>query len=197
LFFVSTKLPVTTLPEFTAYAKAQSRKLTYASAGVGSSPHLAGDQLSKRIGVELVHVPYRGVAPAMQDLLGGHVPVVFGEMGSSKALVASGQLRALAVTGDARNPSVPDVPTFAEAGYTGFEVSSWFALFAPAATPKPVVARIAADVTAAVRSPQIKARLAADGWDVGGGTPEDFTKFWHTSAERFGKVIRERHISIK
>jgi tripartite-type tricarboxylate transporter receptor subunit TctC len=122
---------------------------------------------------------------------------VFGEMGSSRPLIAAGQLRALAVTGTTRNPSVPDVPTFAEQGYAGLEVNSWFALFAPAATPRPIVARIAADVTKVVRAPELAARLRADGWESGGGTPEEFTKFWLQTAEHFGKVIEQRHITIE
>jgi tripartite-type tricarboxylate transporter receptor subunit TctC len=186
--------PFHTLKELVDYAK--TRPVSFGSPGAGSQQHLIGETLNLEYGTQFQHVPYRGVAPAMQDLLGGHIPVAFGEMGSAKPLVVSGQLRGLAVTGPVRNSSVPDVPTFGEAGFPGFEVSSWFALFAPAGTPKPIVAKIAADVTAAVRSPEIAARLQADGWDPGGGTPEEFTKFWMETADRLGKVIQERHIKI-
>jgi tripartite-type tricarboxylate transporter receptor subunit TctC len=192
---VAPSQPWRTLKDLVEYAK--TRPVPFGTPGAGSQQHLIGETFNLLYGTQFQHVPYRGVAPAMQDLLGGHVPVVFGEMGSSKALVTSGQLRALAVTGAERNTSVPDVPTFAEAGYTGFEVSSWFALFAPFATPKPIVAKVAADVTKAVRSPEIKTKLQADGWDVGGGTSEEFTAYWHSAAERFGKVVRERNISIR
>jgi tripartite-type tricarboxylate transporter receptor subunit TctC len=191
---VSPSGPFHTIKELVEYAK--TKPVSYGSPGAGSQQHLMGETLNLQYGTQFQHVPYRGVAPAMQDLLGGHIPMVFGEMGSAKPLVASGQLRALAVTGTARNSSVPDVPTFAEAGYPGFEVSSWFALFAPAATPKPIVAKIATDVTKAVRNPEIKARLAADGWDAGGGTPEEFTKFWYDNAKQLGNVIERRHIKI-
>jgi tripartite-type tricarboxylate transporter receptor subunit TctC len=186
--------PFHTLREMVDYAK--TKPVSYGSPGAGSQQHLIGETLNLQYGTQFQHVPYRGVAPAMQDLLGGHIPMMFGEMGSAKPLVVSGQLRGLAVTGPTRNASLPDVPTFAEAGYPGFEISSWFALFAPAATPKPIVAKVAADVTKAVRSPEIKARLAADGWDAGGGTPEEFTKFWYDTAERLGDVIKQRHIKI-
>jgi tripartite-type tricarboxylate transporter receptor subunit TctC len=186
--------PFHTLKQLVEYAK--THPVSYGSPGAGSQQHLMGETLNLEYGTQFQHVPYRGVAPAMQDLLGGHIPVVFGEMGSAKPLVTSGQLRGLAVSGSTRNSSVPDVPTFDEAGYPGFEISSWFALFAPVATPKPIVDKIAADVTKAVRSPEIAARLQADGWEPGGGTPEEFTKFWFETAERLGKVIRERHIKI-
>jgi tripartite-type tricarboxylate transporter receptor subunit TctC len=176
---------------------ARRKPVTYGSPGTGSQPHLIGETFNLEYGTRFAHVVYRGVAPAMQDLMGGHIPVVFGEMGSSKPLIAAEKLRALAVTGTKRNPSVPDVPTFGEAGYSGFEVNSFFALFAPAATPKPVVAKIAADVTKVVRTPELSARLAADGWKAGGGTPEEFTKFWLDTAAHFGRIIEQRHITIE
>ena len=121
--------------------------------------HLIGEMFNLNYGTKFQHVAYRGVAPAMQDLLGEHIPMVMGEMGSAKPLVTSGQLRALAVTGTKRNSSVPDVQTFAQAGFPNFEVNSWFALFVPAATPKAIVDKIAADVTRIVRSSEIGARL--------------------------------------
>lgn len=191
---VAPSAPFHSLKELVDYAK--THPVAYGSPGTGSQQHIMGETLNLEYGTQFQHVPYRGVAPAMQDLLGNHIPMVFGEMGSAKPLVASGQLRGLAVTGSTRNSSVPDVPTFAEAGFPGFEISSWFALFAPAGTPKAIVDKIAADTTKAVRSPEIAARLQADGWDPGGGTPEEFTKFWYDTAARLGKVIQERHITI-
>jgi tripartite-type tricarboxylate transporter receptor subunit TctC len=192
---VAPSSPYATLRDLVEDAK--TKPISFGSPGVGSQMHLIGETFNLSYGTQFQHVAYRGVAPAMQDLIGGHIPVVFGEMGSSKPFVASGQLRALAVTGTKRNPSVPDVPTFMEAGYSGFEVNSWFALFAPAATPKPIIDKIAADATKVVRSPEISARLMADGWDAGGGTPEEFTKFWLETAEHFGHVIQQRHITIE
>jgi tripartite-type tricarboxylate transporter receptor subunit TctC len=176
---------------------AKTKPMPFGSPGVGSQMHLVGEMFNLEYGTQFQHVAYRGVAPAMQDLLGGQIPMVMGEMGSSKPFVTSGQLRALAVTGSKRNASVPDVPTFTEAGYPDFEINSWFALFVPAGTPKPVVDKIAADVTAVVRSPDIVARLAQDGWEPGGGTPEEFTTMWMDTAKQLGRVIQERHITVQ
>jgi len=184
-----------TLHELIEYAKANP--VLFGSPGAGSQMHLIGEMFNLQYGTNFRHLAYRGVAPAMQDLLGGHIPMVMGEMGSSKPFLASGQLRGLAVTGTKRNPSAPDVPTFAEAGYPSFEVNSWFGLFVAAATPKPVVDKIAASVTQIVRSADIRARFAEDGWESGGGTPEEFTKMWMDTAKQLGHVIQERHITIE
>jgi tripartite-type tricarboxylate transporter receptor subunit TctC len=187
--------PFHTMKELVEYAK--TTIVPFGSPGVGSQMHLIGEMFNLNYGTKFQHVAYRGVAPAMQDLLGGHIPMVMGEMGSAKPLVTSGQLRALAVTGSKRNPSVPDVPTFTQAGFPSFEVNSWFALFVPAATPKAIVDKIAADVTKVVRSPEISARLADDGWEPGGGTPEEFTTLWLKTAKQLGAVIQQRHITVE
>lgn len=184
-----------TIKELVDYAKANP--VLYGSPGAASQMHLIGEMFNLQYGTNFRHLAYRGVAPAMQDLLGGHIPVVMGEMGSSKPFLASAQLRGLAVTGTKRNPSAPDVPTFAEAGYPSFEANSWFALFVAAATPKPIVDKIAAGATEVVRSPEIRARLAEDGWEPGGGTPEEFTEIWLDTAKQLGHVIQERHITIE
>jgi tripartite-type tricarboxylate transporter receptor subunit TctC len=176
---------------------AKTRPISFGSPGVGSQMQLIGETFNLEYGTQFQHVAYRGVAPAMQDLLGGHIPMAIGEMGSAKPLVTSGQLRALAVTGTKRNPSVPDVPTFTEAGYAGFDVSSWFALYVVAGTPQPIIDMVAADVTRIVRSPEMSARLTADGWTTGGGTPEEFTKTWLATAKQLGEVIKQRHITIQ
>jgi tripartite-type tricarboxylate transporter receptor subunit TctC len=184
-----------TIKELVDYAKVNP--VLFGSPGAGSQMHLIGEMFNLLYGTNFRHLAYRGVAPAMQDLLGGHIPVVMGEMGSSKPFLASGQLRGLAVTGSKRNPSAPDVPTFAEAGYPSFEVNSWFGVFVPAATPKPIIDKIAAGVTSAVRSPDLRARLAEDGWEPGGGTPDEFTKVWMDTAKQLGNVIQERHVTIE
>jgi tripartite-type tricarboxylate transporter receptor subunit TctC len=192
---VAPSSPFHTMKELVDDAKI--RPVPFGSPGVGSQMHLIGEMFNLLYGTQFQHVAYRGVAPAMADLIGGHIPMAIGEMGSSKPFVTSGQLRALAVTGRKRNPSVPDVPTFAEAGYPSFDVNSWFALFVPVATPRPVIDRIAADVTAVVRSPDISKRFAEDGWLAGGGTPEEFAKLWAKTSEQLGAVIRERHITVQ
>jgi tripartite-type tricarboxylate transporter receptor subunit TctC len=190
---VAPSSPFHTMKELVDYAKTTA--MPFGSPGVGSQMHLIGEMFNLLYGTKFQHVAYRGVAPAMQDLIGGHIPMAIGEMGSAKPLVTSGQLRALAVTGTRRNASVPDVPTFAEAGYTGFDVSSWFSLYVTAATPKPIIDKIARDVTAIVRAPELSARLAQDGWEPGGGTPEDFNKTWMATSTKLGDVIRQRHIT--
>ena len=192
---VAPSSPFHTMKELVDYAK--TTPVSFGSPGVGSQMHLIGELFNLTYGTQFQHVAYRGVAPAMQDLLGGHIPMVMGEMGSAKPFITSGQLRALAVTGTHRNSSVPDVPTFTEAGYPSFEVNSWFALFAPKATPKPIVDKIAADVTKVVRDPELKARFAQDGWESGGGTPEEFTALWMATAKQFGAVVQQRHITVE
>ena len=192
---VAPSSPFHTMKELVDYAKTTA--VPFGSPGVGSQMHLIGEMFNLNYGTKFQHVAYRGVAPAMQDLLGGHIPMVMGEMGSAKPLVTSGQLRALAVTGTQRNASVPDVPTFTQAGFPNFEVNSWFALFVPAATPKVIVDKIAADVTKVVRSGEISARLADDGWEAGGGTPAEFTTMWLKTSKELGAVIQQRHITIE
>jgi tripartite-type tricarboxylate transporter receptor subunit TctC len=192
---VAPSSPFHALSELVAYARTTT--VPFGSPGVGSQMHLIGEMFNLNYGTKFQHVAYRGVAPAMQDLLGGHIPMAMGEMGSAKPLVTSGQLRALAVTGTRRNPSVPDVPTFGEAGYANFDVNSWFALFVPAATPKPIVDKIAADVTNIVRAPGIAARLIQDGWEPGGGTSSEFTAMWRQTSKQLGAVIQERHITVE
>jgi tripartite-type tricarboxylate transporter receptor subunit TctC len=187
--------PFHAMKELVEYAK--TTPVPFGSPGVGSQMHLIGEMFNLNYGTKFQHVAYRGVAPAMQDLLGGHIPMVMGEMGSAKPLVVSGQLRALAVTGTKRNAAVPDVPTFTQAGFPNFEVNSWFALFVPTATPKPIVDKIAADVTKVVRTPEISARFANDGWEPGGGTPAEFTTMWLKTSKELGTVIRQRHITVE
>jgi len=192
---VAPSSPFHTMKELVDYA--QTTPVPFGSPGVGSQMHLIGEMFNLLYNTKLQHVAYRGVAPAMQDLIGGHIPMVIGEMGSSKPLVASGQLRALALTGTRRNPGLPEVPTFAEAGYPGFEVNSWFALFVPVATPRPVIDKIAAAVTQVVHSPDISKRFADDGWVPGGGTPEDLQKLWMKTSQQLGDVIRQSHITLQ
>ena len=192
---VAPSSPFHTMKELVDDAKI--RPMPFGSPGVGSQMHLIGEMFNLLYGTQFQHVAYRGVAPAMADLIGGHIPMAIGEMGSSKPFVTSGQLRALAVTGSKRNPSVPDVPTFAEAGYPSFDVNSWFALFVPVATPRPVIDKIAAAVTQVVHSPDISKRFADDGWVPGGGTPEDLQKLWMKTSQQLGDVIRQSHITLQ
>ena len=152
IIVVRADLPAKTLPELIAYAKANPGKLNYASSGNGSLQHVTGAMLEQQGGIKMVHVPYKGTGPALQDLLGGQVDLTFGTAPPFMPHIASGKLRVLAVTGKERLPSLPDVPTTAEAGYPGVNATSWFALFAPAGVPKPVIDKLAADLRTVVQS---------------------------------------------
>ena len=156
-------LPVKTLAELIAYAKANPGKLNYASSGNGSLQHVTGAMLEQQGGVKMVHVPYKGTGPALQDLLGGQVDLTFGTAPPFMPHIQSGKLRVLAVTGKERLPSLPDVPTTAEAGYPGVNATSWFGLFAPAATPKAVIDKLAADTRAVVQSAAFKQKAQEQG----------------------------------
>ena len=156
-------LPVKTLAELITYAKANPGKLNYASSGNGSLQHVTGAMLEQQGGVKMVHVPYKGTGPALQDLLGGEVDLTFGTAPPFMPHIQSGKLRVLAVTGKERLPSLPDVPTTAEAGYPGVNATSWFGLFAPAATPKAVIDKLAADTRAVVQSAAFKQKAQEQG----------------------------------
>ena len=156
-------LPVKTLAELITYAKANPGKLNYASSGNGSLQHVTGAMLEQQGGVKMVHVPYKGTGPALQDLLGGQVDLTFGTAPPFMPHIQSGKLRVLAVTGKERLPSLPDVPTTAEAGYPGVNATSWFGLFAPAATPKTVIDKLAADTRAVVQSAAFKQKAQEQG----------------------------------
>ena len=156
-------LPVKTLAELITYAKANPGKLNYASSGNGSLQHVTGAMLEQQGGVKMVHVPYKGTGPALQDLLGGQVDLTFGTAPPFMPHIQSGKLRVLAVTGKERLPSLPDVPTTAEAGYPGVNATSWFGLFAPAATPNAVIDKLAADTRAVVQSAAFKQKAQEQG----------------------------------
>ena len=192
---VNGSAPYRTIKEFVDYARANT--VNYGSAGHGSITHLTGELLRLNTGTKLVHINYKGTGPAVQDLLGGHIQMVVADVGSLKALAAAGKLRLLAITGSNRNAAFPELPTFAENGYSGFEAGGWFGVYAPAGTPKPVLARIAGDMTRIIRSPEVSQRIIELGWDPGGGTPEQFFAFWKASADQLGDVIRRANIKVE
>ena len=178
-----------TIPEFIAYAKANPRKVNMASAGNGSTSHLAGELFKTMAGVDMVHVPYRGGGPAFNDLLGGQVQVMFpGTLGTIEYITA-GRLRALAVTTLTRAEVLPDLPTVGEF-LPGFEASNWFGVGAPMATPAAIVDRLNKEVNASLGDPKLKARLAELGGDVLALSPADFGRLLADETEKWGKVIR-------
>jgi tripartite-type tricarboxylate transporter receptor subunit TctC len=177
VLMVNRSVPATTVGELIAYAKANPGILNFGSSGAGASQHLAGELFQRRAGIEMVHVPYKGGAPAMTALLAGDVQLVFEPIPSASQHLRSGQLRALAVTTLKRTTSLPDLPTIAEAGLPGYESRGWIGLVAPAGTPRGIVERLNQTVVSIVRSPEIAARLTEMGLEVTASSPAEFADF--------------------
>jgi tripartite-type tricarboxylate transporter receptor subunit TctC len=183
-------LPAKVVRELIALAKAQPGKLTYASFGVGSSAHLAGELFKGMAGIDMLHVPYKGGAPAITDLLAGQVSIYIPVLPSVVSLVKAGKLRLLAVTGAKRSPAMPDVPTVAESGLAGFEATNWFGLMTPAGVPAEVLARLNAEAAKALQAPEVREKLAGLGFDIQTSTPADFQKLLRSETEKWAKVIK-------
>jgi tripartite-type tricarboxylate transporter receptor subunit TctC len=190
------KVAAKTLAEFIAYAKANPGKLNYGSAGAGTTHHLAGELFKILTKTNIQHVPYRGAGPAMQDLIAGHVPVVFDGLGSSAGPVRAGQLRALAVAAPKRVPAFPDLPTAAEAGLGGYEVSTWYGLFAPKNTPPAIVEQMVKEMQKAMQTPAIKEAWERNGSDVPDVTGPAFAKMVSAEVERWRKVVTEANVKL-
>jgi tripartite-type tricarboxylate transporter receptor subunit TctC len=190
---VNPSVPAKTVPEFIAYAKADPGRISFGSAGIGSPNHVAGDLFKIMAGVNLLHVPYRGIAPALNDLLGGQVQVAFASMPSSFEFIRAGKLRALAVTTATRSEVLPDVPTVGEF-VPGYEASAWYGLGAPKATPAEIVDKLNREINAGLADPKMKARLADLGGTVLPGSPSDFGKLIAEETEKWAKVIRAANI---
>jgi tripartite-type tricarboxylate transporter receptor subunit TctC len=182
-----------TLPEFIAYAKANPGKINYASSGNGTPPHVAGEMFKMMAGVNMLHVPYRGGAPALTDLLGGQVQVMFATIASSIEYINAGKLRALAVTTGTRSELLPDLPTVSDF-LPGFEASSWFGVSAPRNTAAEIVGKLNKEINAGLADPTLKARLADLGGTVFAGSPADFGRLIADETEKWGKVIRAANI---
>jgi tripartite-type tricarboxylate transporter receptor subunit TctC len=193
---VHPSVPATTVPQFIAYAKANPGKISMASGGIGSTPHISGELFKMMAGIDMVHVPYRGGGPALNDLLGGQVQVYFATTVSSIGHIRAGRLRALAVTTATRSDALPDIPTMAEF-VPGYEASFWLGVGAPKATPAEIVEKLNKEVNAALDDLKIKARLA----DLGGtplpGSPADFGKLIAEETEKWAKVIRAANIKAE
>jgi tripartite-type tricarboxylate transporter receptor subunit TctC len=193
LMEVNPSLPPKSVPEFIAYAKANPGKVNYASGGNGTAQHLAGELFKIMTGVDMVHVPYRGDAPALTDLIGGQVQVMFGNMPSSIEHIRAGKLRPLAVTTAARSEALPDLPPVGDF-VPGYEASTWQGLGAPGKTPAEIVDKLNKEINAALSDPKIKARLADLGGTVLSGSPADFGRLIADETEKWGKVIRAANI---
>ena len=183
-------VPAATLKEFIAYARANPGKLTYGSSGVGGSPHLAMELLKSMTGIDLVHVPYKGAGAVTIDLIGGQVQAASASVTGQLPHIKSGKLRALAVTSTQRSAPLPDIPTAAEAGVPGYEVTIWYAMLAPAAVPHAIVARLNAEMVKLLNAPDMKARLAQQGIDAGASTPQELARFVQAEIAKWSQVVK-------
>jgi tripartite-type tricarboxylate transporter receptor subunit TctC len=184
-------LPAKSVKELIALGRQQAGQLNYASAGNGNATHLAGELFKSLARVQMVHVPYKGSGPALTDLIGGQVELMFSNLTAAIPHIKSGRLRALAVTGRERAPSIPDLPTVIEAGVSGYVVTSWFGVMAPAATPREIVVRVNAELGRAMRAPDMRDRLAAEGAEPTFSTPEALGTFIGTEIATWTKVVRD------
>jgi tripartite-type tricarboxylate transporter receptor subunit TctC len=189
-------VPANNVAEFIAYAKANPGKINFASGGVGTSPHLSGELLKTMTGINLVHVPYRGTAPALSDLLAGQVQVLFDNIPGSIGHIRSGKVRALGVTGSKRVAAIPEVPTIGET-VPGYDVSIWYGIAAPRGTPPEIVAKLNRTVNAVLADPKLQARLAELGGEPMPTTPAQFGKLVAEETERWGKLIRAANIKAE
>jgi tripartite-type tricarboxylate transporter receptor subunit TctC len=190
-------VPAKTVAEFIKHAKAGGGKLPYASPGVGTSPHMTMELFKLATGITLVHVPYKGGAPALQDVMGGHVVGMFGNLAEQIAAIKAGRTRALAVSSAQRNHNLPDVPTVAESGLPGFEVNSWYGLMAPAGVPKAILDKLNADLVKTLKHPDIQERFTQQSVDIKATTRAEFAAWIRNEIAKWTKVVKEADIKIE
>jgi tripartite-type tricarboxylate transporter receptor subunit TctC len=192
VLMVHPAVPIKSLAEFISHAKANPGKLTFGSSGVGASPHLSIELFKTMMGINIVHVPYKGAAAALSDVMGGQIPASVGNLpGGPLAAIKAGRVRALGVTSARRNPQAPDIPTFAEGGVPGYDVSSWYGICTQAAVPKPILAKLAADLNRVLNSPDLRKRLEEQGIEVTPSTPEQFVAHVKTETAKWAKVVSD------
>jgi tripartite-type tricarboxylate transporter receptor subunit TctC len=197
LLVVNPQLPVKSVAELIALAKSQPGKLSYASTGNGSSNHISMELFKSMAGVDILHVPYKGSAPAVTDLLGGQVTVMFDNVPNVLPQVKAGRLRALGTSGTKRTPLAPDVPTVSEAGVPGYEVTVWFGLVAPAGTPREIVQKLNAEVTKILAMPDVRERFLAQGVEPVGSTPEQFGDHIRSQMAKWAKVVHDAGVKAE
>jgi tripartite-type tricarboxylate transporter receptor subunit TctC len=190
-------VPASSVRELIAFAKAQPGKLNYASGGSGSAPHLIGEMFRTRAGINVVHIPYKGSSPAKIDLVAGRVQLFFTGIPPVASEIRAGTLRALGVTSARRTPSLPDVPTIAESGLPGFDVSPWFGILAPAKTPQAVVTRLNTEIVSTLKEPKLRERLSREGVDVVGNTPREFSAFIRSERAKWAKAVKESGAKVE
>ena len=188
---VSSSSPYQSLADIVAAAKAKPGELTYATPGSGTASHLSAELFQKAAGIKLQHVPYKGAAPALTDVLGGQVQLFVSSVPSAIAQVKAGKLRAIAVTTSRRSPALPDVPTIAEAGYKGFDATTWYGLLVPAKTPADIVSKLNAVVSKLLETSEVREKIALEGGDVIGGTSEEFATRLKADHAKWGAIVRE------
>ena len=191
ILVVNPALPAKSVTELIALGKAQPNLLNFGSSGNAAAPHLAGESFKIATGVQMQHVPYKGSAPALTDLIGGQVQLIFDSMPSAMPHVKSGKIRALAVTTAKRSPTVPDLPTVTESGVPGFDISTWYGVWAPAGTPKDIVNKVAGEMAKALQQPAVRERLAALGAEPVGNTPEEFAAYCQSELAKWSKIVKE------
>ena len=191
---VNPALPASSVAELIALARAKPGQLTFASVGQGGSLHLAGELFKSMTGVDMTHIPYKGSAPALADVMGGQVSMIFDVGVSALPQVRAGKLRALAITAGRRSEGTPEYPTIAEAGVPGYEASIWFGIVAPAGTPAPVVARLSREIAQIVRTPAIRERFVPLGLDLIGGTPEEFAATMRSEIPKWARVLQDARV---
>jgi tripartite-type tricarboxylate transporter receptor subunit TctC len=187
---VNPSLPVASVGEFIAYARANPGKLNFGSGSTGSAGHLAGELFKAMGGVEMTHIPYKGAAPAMNDLIGGRIQLMFDNLASSLAQVRAGRIKALAVTTAKRSALAPELPTVAESGLPGFDISTWFGVFVPAGTPPEAIARLHDEFTRALAAPEVREKVLNLGAEPVGSTPAEFGAFIRAEAAKYARVIK-------
>jgi tripartite-type tricarboxylate transporter receptor subunit TctC len=194
ILVVNPAVKANSVKELIAQAKAEPGKLSYASAGNGTTVHLAAELFASMAGVDILHVPYKGSSPAVTDLMGGQVNMMFDSVSSAKPYIESGKLKALAVTTSKRSSVFPNVPTMAEAGLKGYELSGWYAVFVPAKTPKAIVNRLHDELVKALKQPDVRQRFASIGAEPVGSSPEELAKYLKSETTRWSAMVRERSI---
>lgn len=188
---VNPSLPVSNVREFIAYAKAHPGQLNFGSGSTGSAGHLAGELFDTLAGVKMVHVPYKGAGPAMQDLIAGQIQLMFDNLASSLGQIRAGKVKALAVTTAKRTPLAPELPTIAESGLPGFDINTWFGAFAPAGTPRAIVDKLHGEFVKALNAPDVRAKMLALGADPVGNTPEEFAAYIKSEAQKYAKLVKQ------
>jgi len=197
MLVVHPDVPAKTLQELVEYARQRPGELNYASGGIGSAAHIAMVALADRAGIKMTHVPYRGTAPAVTDLLGGRVQLTFTGAPNLVQHVEAGTMRALAVSGLSRLKAAPTVPTVAESGYSGFEASQWYGILVPTGTPKPVIEKLNAEITTAMAAPEIAERLSLEGAEVWTNTPGEFREHITKEMTRWGDLVKRTGIKAE